>query len=124
MRALAALIFIFCGSCSWIPGTSAHAEKQARDALRTSLFDADSAKFDSVKAVTIQRANPERVICGMVNAKNQMGAYVGFRRFLVSQDADFAAVDPQADEHADDETKSYQAGFDAVWPDAAKAGCR
>lgn len=47
----------------------------ARRAFNESLFDYPSARFREV------RAN-QSVLCGNVNAKNQLGAYVGWRPFV------------------------------------------
>lgn len=50
--------------------------KAIREAMQARLKDADSAKFRNVRV--IGTANE---LCGDVNAKNGMGAYVGFAKF-------------------------------------------
>ncbi|MGH8032507.1 MAG: hypothetical protein ACREO8_09130 [Luteimonas sp.] len=45
-----------------------------RKAMERDLLDAESARFDSVKV-------KGEDMCGLVNAKNSMGAYVGYRAF-------------------------------------------
>jgi len=61
------------------------ADTQMTDAAKTrlarGLTDPDSAKFRDVFI------SPRRgAVCGQINAKNRMGGYVGFRRFIVAQD--------------------------------------
>lgn len=46
------------------------------DAVRLKLADPNSAEFDAV-------AEKDGVTCGLVNAKNRVGGYVGFRAFIV-----------------------------------------
>jgi hypothetical protein len=48
----------------------------ARDALDGKLFDYPSARFREVRADHFR-------ICGLVNGKNQMGAYTGWKTFGV-----------------------------------------
>lgn len=50
---------------------------QARQALDETLLDYTSARFRNVTA-------HELVVCGKVNSKNRMGAYVGWTDFAVS----------------------------------------
>lgn len=122
MKRTAIVITIWLGGCSLVPGTSAHMEKQARTALATNLFDVDTAKFANLRQKTTGTGDKaDTTICGDVNAKNRMGAYVGFRHFAVSPKDGFSIVDPQADlTSADDsdraiQEKAVQAGFDEVW---------
>ena len=51
-------------------------EAAALAVLRERLFDADSAKFRNVQ-------HSARMTCGEVNAKNKMGGYIGFKKFIV-----------------------------------------
>lgn len=55
-------------------------EARARRALEAELFDPFSARFRNV------RAGRNGAICGQYNAKNRLGAYVGFRDFVVGRD--------------------------------------
>ncbi|HEX8525930.1 hypothetical protein [Allosphingosinicella sp.] len=55
-------------------------EDRAKRALESYLFDPFSMRVRSV------RAGRNGAICGQVNAKNRMGAYVGFKDFVVSRD--------------------------------------
>jgi hypothetical protein len=49
-------------------------------AMETYLFDPGSAQYRQV------RAGRAGAICGKYNAKNRLGAYVGFKDFVVSKD--------------------------------------
>lgn len=51
----------------------------AKDAVGDLLLDASSAQFEAVAA-------EGAVVCGLVNAKNRMGAYTGFQGFIVEND--------------------------------------
>jgi hypothetical protein len=52
--------------------------KQAREAVSHNMRDPESSQFRAVAA------GYAGAVCGEVNAKNAMGAYVGFRRFAWS----------------------------------------
>jgi hypothetical protein len=43
------------------------------------LSDPESAKFDSV--IAVKAPNGKTVVCGLVNAKNKFGGYVGRKAF-------------------------------------------
>lgn len=53
--------------------------KSMRGPMLASLKDAESAEIKNEKTVG-------DFICGEVNAKNSMGAYVGFKRFISNRD--------------------------------------
>lgn len=79
MRALALLIFATgLASCERIPGT---AESAGVNTIRQELSDPSSAQFRTVH-LGASEVRPVAV-CGEVNAKNQFGGYVGYRRFMV-----------------------------------------
>jgi hypothetical protein len=118
--------------CSLIPGSAANLEKVARNTLSRHLFDSDTAKFQGLRYGQ-KGERGEQPICGQVNAKNQLGAYAGFRRFIASPSDGFAAIDPQVDSTVEDLSKegidrtANQAGFDALWKlcdPAANAGSK
>lgn len=104
--------------CQFIPGSSAAIEREARAGLVTTLNDAASARFEGVRVVEGKTEREPKILCGLVNAKNQMGAYVGFRRFVVERGTGFAVVSPDAGAGSSDDARSYQDGFDAVYPKA------
>lgn len=55
-------------------------EARARSAFEDDLFDPFSARFRNL------RSGRGGAICGQVNARNRMGAYVGFKAFVVGRD--------------------------------------
>ena len=60
--------------------------KAARSWLELSLIDYESARFRDVRVVLLSpdrrnRGNVILAVCGMANARNRMGGYVGFERF-------------------------------------------
>lgn len=115
--AVSGVVAATLSSCGMIPGTAAHSEQQAREVLSGTLFDADSAKLRLVRPLVDRtHGKPVDIICGEVNAKNRMGAYVGFRRFLAVPSERFATVDPQGGASSDPEMAGAQAGFDGAWP--------
>lgn len=69
---------------------------EARSALDERLFDYPSARFRDVRG-------RDKVLCGFVNAKNRMGAYIGWTRFayvsfsedpsLYIEDSENASID-------------------------------
>lgn len=70
---LAAASGLSVGACDLVPGTPAN---RAKVALSGYLLDPGSAK------ITVLKSTPD-TLCGTVNAKNRMGAYVGATPFLV-----------------------------------------
>lgn len=67
-------------------GDQAEVEKEkkisvATNSIREALNDPESARFRKLFVSPKGRA-----VCGEVNAKNKMGGYVGFRRFIVADD--------------------------------------
>ncbi|WP_141111342.1 hypothetical protein [Chromobacterium haemolyticum] len=61
---------------AWMAATSS--TRVAKSLLKNAVLDIDSAKFENV-----YWNNERNHICGSVNAKNRMGAYVGWQRFVV-----------------------------------------
>lgn len=78
MAALGALLLSGCNLYQ-----QHEAEKKVRDQLR----DPESAQFSDVTT-----AGNGLLVCGMVNAKNGMGGYVGRRKFVVWGDDDVAVA--------------------------------
>jgi len=64
----------------------------ATTAVKSQLFDADSARFRSLYI------SSSGVVCGEVNAKNRFGAYVGFRMFEYDNRHGLAEVKIKDDE--------------------------
>jgi hypothetical protein len=77
-----------------LPGCSAadafRYESKAREAVAKQLLDPTSAQF---RNIAVRKDH----VCGEVNAKNSMGAYVGFQRFVVNVSNWNAQLDPKFD---------------------------
>lgn len=84
MRLVAATISILAlCSCSSV------AERQAQDLVRHDMMDPDAAQFRDVKVIS-----DGHCVIGEVNGKNRMGAYTGFRPFIVDLRSSKIAVVP------------------------------
>lgn len=81
---------LVCASCNGLPGTDSYREERAKQAVSEQLLDPSSAQFRNVQS-------RGESVCGEVNAKNKMGAYVGFKRFVVDTTTYDALIDPQFD---------------------------
>lgn len=75
-------------ACQYVPGTDAHKKEQAKKVASRDLIDPSSAQFRDVYI-------KDDYVCGEINAKNRMGAYVGYKRFFVVLDRDTAMIDPE-----------------------------
>ena len=62
-------------SASASPSINESMEEQAKQAISSVLKDPGSAQFRNIREVS------GGVLCGEVNAKNELGGYVGFKRF-------------------------------------------
>ncbi len=110
-------VAIALGACGYIPGTDANLERIARDVMTDQLLDAPSARFQKLRALVDRTHKGQtKIICGEVNAKNAMGAYVGFRRFVVLPKERMAEIDQRADRSSSDAVKIAQSGFDYAYP--------
>jgi hypothetical protein len=133
-KTAALLVILLLAGCEFIPGTAAYREARARDAVTQALIDPSSAQFRNVD-------DRDGAVCGEVNGKNRMGAYVGFVRFYVDTASWRAVLDPQFDpeslysarrlcssltsydaascaRQAEEEAKqALQAAFDRFWLD-------
>jgi hypothetical protein len=88
MVAFEKIIFVLAAfallvSCGEFPGST---KAKAHDAVRALMFDADAAKFQN------DESRDSRSMCGEVNGKNRMGAYVGFTKYVYG--AGVAMVSP------------------------------
>lgn len=84
-------ICLLLAGCGYIPGTDARLIRQAESAIAYQLTDPGSAQFRAERVIAT-RAGP--MVCGEVNGKNQMGAYVGFRPFTFAGSAKSAVILP------------------------------
>lgn len=85
MKRLAAVgFFLFSVSAraDCIPPTEAEID-QIRETFKTDLLDNESARFSDVCKVTLMQGKlaPLTAYCGLINARNSYGAYVGFKPF-------------------------------------------
>jgi hypothetical protein len=81
-------------------------------ALQFTLFDASSARFTGQYMGHAADGKPDgKVVCGMVNAKNRLGAYTGFRRFVVSFSDMIAEIEPPEFQNG----SAAAANFNASW---------
>ncbi len=62
----------------------------------STLYDPASSQFEDVAHFPSTGA-----VCGRVNAKNRMGGYVGFTRFVITTSGE-VVVDPNADTRSGD----------------------
>jgi hypothetical protein len=65
---------------------------KARGEFDKTLFDYPSARFRDV-TVTLAPKGGNPYVCGLVNAKNRMGAYIGWKRFLWTGESLYVASD-------------------------------
>lgn len=91
-RTLLALVLAaqLCAGCDYIPATDAYKQARAERLAAGGLIDPSSAQFRNV-------AVHGDTVCGEVNGKNRMGAYVGYTRFLADVAAGEAQLDPEFD---------------------------
>lgn len=75
-------------ACEFVPGTEAYDIERAKRTATSSLIDPSTAQFRDVQ-------KHGQWVCGELNAKNRMGAFVGFKRFMVQLDLDEAQLDPE-----------------------------
>jgi len=75
-------------------------EKQMLEAVRSKLKDPDSAKFTQLDMKATSDGTME-VLCGMLNAKNSYGGYIGARSFTATKSKREEGVFVNMDESAD-----------------------
>nr|WP_312991042.1 hypothetical protein [Brevundimonas diminuta] len=82
-NALVALATLPLAACQFIPGQPEYEIAQAQKHVAADLADPESAKFRSVNKInTTVNGEKKFSICGEINAKNTLGAYTGYRRFV------------------------------------------
>lgn len=72
--ALALFTTLHLVACDEIPGTL---KAKAHQAVRNAMFDPDAAKFRNDR-----ESDNGQNVCGEVNGKNRLGAYVGFSKYI------------------------------------------
>ena len=73
--------------CDYLPTE----ENKAKNAVKSILNDPDSARFSGIR-----KGNGTGDFCGLVNAKNRLGGYVGNIRFAYSHEVAFFAPEDGA----------------------------
>lgn len=102
--AIAVGLLALLGACN-------QSENAAKKAVGDLLSDPESAQFRDLKSYPLGKG--ERV-CGEVNAKNRMGGYVGFVRFVVDLRGPTAWIDPGRAELSIDHPDSVAAYADGL----------
>lgn len=76
------VLLSFAARADCIQPTDAEMD-QIRHTFKTDLLDNESARFSDVCKVTLMQGKsaPLTAYCGLINAKNSYGAYVGFEPF-------------------------------------------
>jgi hypothetical protein len=95
--AVAAVVVLGAAAAAWHQTQHAPAEA-AKEAIRGTLKDPDSALFRNVKFYSFTGAT-----CGQFNAKNSMGGYVGYRKFVFTQTGKLSV---QGDDYTIDEAET------------------
>jgi hypothetical protein len=98
--ALTAACFVLAGagaSAWWYQREHAPTEA-AKEAIRATLKDPDSALFREVRFYSFTGAT-----CGQFNAKNSMGGYVGYRKFVFTHTGKLSV---QGDDYTIDEAET------------------
>ncbi len=88
-----------------------YAEAMAKSKLTKDFKDPDSVKYKDVRIID---KGLKRVVCGLLNAKNSYGAYVGYTRFYYYVDFEETPVYGFGYTEEKDDTSSF-----TVWYDAA-----
>ncbi|HVR54027.1 MAG TPA: hypothetical protein VMS38_30150 [Pseudorhodoferax sp.] len=78
-RAAAVVVMMLAAGCT--------AEYKAKEAVKRLLNDPDSAQFSDVRAGRLDGST-----CGMVNAKNRMGGFVGRTPFFYESSSDTVGI--------------------------------
>ena len=87
----------------------------AKEAIKGELSDPGSAQFRSVRVGAATTARETGFVCGEVNAKNRMGGYVGYRRFMYAQATNMKQVEYPDTEPASAELAMNRRLFDYLW---------
>jgi hypothetical protein len=111
---LSALALVLWAAVWWFRGRESRA---AVDVVKAHLFDPYSAQFTEVEHFPASGAT-----CGVVNAKNRMGAYIGRTAFILA-DNEVAFVPPDYDRSAP--AKEQVAALQALiqWQEKAIKHC-
>lgn len=91
-----AIVAIVVGFAGWYGfGRTALAKHRGQQAAANELINPSSAQFRNVRLGALDS------VCGEINGKNRLGAYVGFRSFYADAKGATASIEP--DDRNDDE---------------------
>lgn len=97
--AIISLAAALVAACQFIPGQPEYEIEQAKKAVSLEFPDPDSTQFRDVRRLrTTLNGQENWSVCGRVNTKNLMGAYVGYRLFVHNKGR--TLVDPGIDYEA------------------------
>jgi glutamyl/glutaminyl-tRNA synthetase len=65
--------------------------ERAKEAVRNMMKDPDSVKFKDLIAGQVSK-DKKKHVCGMVNSKNSMGGYVGYKGFVYIDGEKYAVL--------------------------------
>ena len=65
--------------------------ERAKEAVKNMMKDPDSAKFKDLIAGQVSK-DKKKHVCGMVNSKNSMGGYVGYKGFVYIDGEKYAVL--------------------------------
>lgn len=100
---LSFILVLFLPACDFAITQEQKIKKQVKE----NLNDPDSAKFDS-----IFQGKEDKYFCGLVNAKNRMGGYVGMRPFVYQKVTDdFGLVTFVSDPPKDSDFRMLKGSF-------------
>lgn len=71
-----------------LAGCASSVEREAQDAVAAKLTDPNAAEFRDVHT-----GADGQTVCGEVNAKNALGGYVGFERFIRNKKASYLSLE-------------------------------
>lgn len=101
-------VTLLLAGCQFVPGTHDYDVKEGERAVAMTFADPDSTQFKGGRRIhTTLNDAPNVSICGLVNTKNLMGAYTGFKRYVHNKGR--TLVDPQAASGWDASTQSLTA---------------
>ena len=116
IKLLAAALLLLVVGCDRVPGTNAHMIRQAEAQASHDLADPASAQFrETVVAkakrdISVLPGGPvikqgASYVCGQMNAKNHLGAYTGFKGFIVEPATETVFAEPNDGVILDDKMK-------------------
>lgn len=94
LRTVALASALLLTGCQFVPGTDAHAFREAEAVMRLQMPDPESAKFRNEHMAD---SPGKRLTCGEVNSRTIMGGYGGYRPFYYDPSAKKGTILPSED---------------------------